>query len=108
MERKVGTAYFNLGRFKEADIHLRKALKLMGIIIPEEKDKVKPVKKVNNLNLAQDPKEKLNNTEFTHRKREAVIVLLALARVNFYASRKLLAIYCSSLALSLSGNNCNN
>lgn len=41
MERKLGTAFYNLGQFDQAGIHFRTALELMGIIIPELGQKYK-------------------------------------------------------------------
>jgi tetratricopeptide (TPR) repeat protein len=110
MERKVGQgnftllrshvqAYCNLGQFKKADTHLRKALLLMGIEIPTDSSKLKSVKR-RTLTFNMD-KKAINVTEIAHRKREVVIVLLALSKVNYYACCKPIAHYCSELALTL-------
>jgi len=101
MMRKLGQAYYNLGQLEKADEYLRKASGLMGIQVPAPGEKVKSIRNAGQLTFSVD-KEKLKNSELSHRKREAVIVLLALAKVNLYACNKAIASFCAGLALQLS------
>ncbi|PRP80584.1 guanylyl cyclase [Planoprotostelium fungivorum] len=105
VERKIASAYYNLGQLSMADEHFRKALEMMSVPIPYEGRKTKEILKgLSKLKLTNWPfsNEHLKQTlqsETPHRKRETVLCLVALARVHFYSGSKGLALYCASLAI---------
>eukprot|EP01116_Phalansterium_solitarium_P018231 TRINITY_DN4761_c0_g1_i4.p1 TRINITY_DN4761_c0_g1~~TRINITY_DN4761_c0_g1_i4.p1 ORF type:complete len:517 (+),score=164.62 TRINITY_DN4761_c0_g1_i4:52-1602(+) len=101
-ERKVAQAYYNLGQFDRADEHFRKALELMAIAIPVRDQKIKqPDKKKTAAWTFFQPTEAFEKREVQHRKREAVISILALAKVNYFGCNKGIATFCAQLALLL-------
>jgi tetratricopeptide (TPR) repeat protein len=99
-ERKLGICYYNLGQLSRADEHLRKALDLMGITIGND-PKAKGTKAVSAWKYTKQ-KELKQPDELIFRKREAVLLLLQLAKVNLYDCNKAVSWQCSSFALALS------
>eukprot|EP01119_Soliformovum_irregulare_P011079 TRINITY_DN2752_c0_g1_i4.p1 TRINITY_DN2752_c0_g1~~TRINITY_DN2752_c0_g1_i4.p1 ORF type:complete len:1020 (-),score=406.21 TRINITY_DN2752_c0_g1_i4:7-3066(-) len=95
--RKLGVSYYNLGIFDKADSILREVSELLGVTIPTDESKArsatKPGKKIPFKLICEDP------SELSHRKREAVIILLALAKLNYYACNRSIATFCAQLAV---------
>jgi tetratricopeptide (TPR) repeat protein len=102
-ERKLGQAFYNMGQLSKADQHLRKALRQMAIDIPSD-PKRQTAKAVQKLKLATwtfSRERTPNASELPHRKREAVLALALLARVNYYASCRSVATFCALLAVRI-------
>lgn len=103
LERKLGQAYFNLGRFIKASEHFISSLALLDL---PYKDLSKLIKKKYDGFLfyhGRPKKDELENIkqDKMHRKREAVICILALAKIAYYTCKKQEAILCSNLGYIL-------
>ena len=103
-KRNLGQGYYNLGQFDKADEFLRQAMSSLGIEIPLTNQKIKPIKNVDHLTFSNQ--KEVEHSEIPHRRREAVLILLALTRVHYYACNKPIAVFCASLALQLAGLAC--
>jgi len=102
MERKLGQAYYSLGQIEKAGIQFRKVLDLLGLPVDDTK-KIKAIvsKGLASHNFTSARKGELDASEKHHRKREAVIALLGLTRVNVYQCNKAIATQCAQLALEI-------
>lgn len=103
-ERKLGQAHMNLGQFGQAKEHFLTALTNLGITVPaNDKAKVKSaLKKPITLDKGKKKGEVLPKAEIHHRKREAIIILFALAKAYFYSCNLSLAEYCAQRSLQIS------
>lgn len=98
LERKLGLAYINLGDIKSADSHLRHALEKLGISVPMSGSKRTKVKH-GSWRFTTASHAVLE--ELPHRKREAMIMLLALTTLNYFSCSIDICSFCADAALSL-------
>eukprot|EP01117_Protostelium_nocturnum_P011277 TRINITY_DN4096_c0_g2_i3.p1 TRINITY_DN4096_c0_g2~~TRINITY_DN4096_c0_g2_i3.p1 ORF type:complete len:1374 (-),score=492.46 TRINITY_DN4096_c0_g2_i3:24-4145(-) len=104
LTRKLATAFHNSGRFDKADEQYRKAMELMGVSIPQPGGKIKPIKKITQFTFCRPNYGVDDTSEVNLRKREAVIILLGLAKINYFACNRDVAHFCSTTALEISGD----
>lgn len=99
IERKLGQTYYNLGQVNKADEHFRKALEIMDVTIPTVSSKPKKLKRVKTNANFKDANR--SASEMSHRRREAVICLLALVKLNLFSCNRAIATYCANYALGI-------
>jgi len=100
LERKLGLAYYNLGVFDHANEHLRRGLEILDIHVPASASKLSA--KAFKLPTAQ--KKRIAELEWAA-KREAVLLLVTLARVLYYDNKRTLAHYCVFVGLKVAKGN---
>jgi hypothetical protein len=88
-----------MGDYERADEHLRKAAELLGIAIPSKERKRRGSESGKSKKLSAAPTPEAS--EVAHRKREGVIVLLSLAKVNYFSCAKTIATFCAELGLQM-------
>lgn len=100
--RKLASAYINTGEIKNADKNLREALEKLGISIPLNSTKKGKIK-TNTWKFTKSTTS-VPSDELAHRKREAVIMLLNLAVLNYYSCNNDTTSFCADAAVALGGS----
>lgn len=105
MERKLAQAYYNLGQYEEAEKHYKNALELVGIPARPKDIAAALRKKPDSFTFFPSTLKKKEISELKHdvphRHREAVILLVGVARIKYYASMRNEGHLFASLALHL-------
>jgi tetratricopeptide (TPR) repeat protein len=94
--RKLGQAYYNLGNFAQSNKHLQQALKVVKINTTSFDSNI-PVKPDDR--LLKDLSTLMSADAYV--KREVVLALLTMAKVNYYSCNRRAASYCNILALTI-------
>jgi tetratricopeptide (TPR) repeat protein len=94
--RKLGQAYYNLGNFAQSNKHLQQALKVVKINAASFGESI-PVKPDDR--LLKDLSTLMAADAYV--KREVVLALLTMARVNYYSCNRRASAYCNIVALTL-------
>jgi hypothetical protein len=72
----------------------------MGLPLPDDSSKSKStLKKISHQNFSAEKKDSVAESEKPLRKRETVITLLALVRINYFACNKSVSTQCAKVCL---------